>query len=78
MTVQAADYLGSVEQNFTVFGISFTVYDDNRKALCYIEGPNVYSCCMSTETQFQVCTYVSIFYFIVQINNSVIVIYAYF
>ncbi|XP_058796182.1 phospholipid scramblase 1-like [Phymastichus coffea] len=54
VTIQAAEYLGSVEQNLTVFGISFTVYDENRDSLCYIEGPNVYSCCMSTETQFQI------------------------
>ena len=54
ITVEGADYLGSVEQNMTVVGVSFTVYDDTRRPLCHIEGPTVYSCCISNETQFQV------------------------
>ncbi|XP_032456747.1 phospholipid scramblase 2 isoform X2 [Nasonia vitripennis] len=54
VSVESTNYIGSVEQNFTVLGISFTVYDHNRTPLCFIDGPNVYSCCMSTETQFQI------------------------
>ncbi|XP_014218109.1 phospholipid scramblase 1 [Copidosoma floridanum] len=54
ITVETSDLIGSVEQNFTLISTSLTVYDENRQALCYIEGPPVCSCCMSRETQFQI------------------------
>lgn len=54
MTIESANLIGTVEENFNVFGSSFTVYDDTRKQLCNIYGPNVCGCCMYKEAQFQV------------------------
>ncbi|XP_063993226.1 phospholipid scramblase 3-like isoform X2 [Diachasmimorpha longicaudata] len=54
MTVQTTEYIGSVQQNFTLFGPSFTVYDASGEAMCIIDGPNMCCCCMSDEVFFQV------------------------
>ncbi|XP_015189156.1 PREDICTED: phospholipid scramblase 1-like [Polistes dominula] len=54
MTIESTILIGSVEQNFSILGPSFTVYDASRKPLCYIYGPNVSSCCMYKESQFQI------------------------
>ncbi|XP_015110462.1 phospholipid scramblase 3 isoform X2 [Diachasma alloeum] len=54
MTVETTEYIGSIEQNLTLFGPSFTVYDASREAMCIIDGPNMCCCCMSDEVSFQV------------------------
>lgn len=54
LTVSSTDLIGSVEQNFSILGPSFTVYDPSRKPLCNIYGPNACSCCMYKESQFQI------------------------
>ncbi|CAL7941668.1 unnamed protein product [Xylocopa violacea] len=54
ITVGNAILIGTVEENFSVVGSSFTVYDARRKELCNIYGPNVCGCCMYEEAQFQV------------------------
>ncbi|XP_051163628.1 phospholipid scramblase 1-like [Leptopilina boulardi] len=52
--VESTEFIGTVEQKFTLLGPYFTVYDAAKNPLCYIEGPNVYSCCMYKEACFQV------------------------
>ncbi|XP_016770420.1 uncharacterized protein LOC409636 isoform X2 [Apis mellifera] len=54
MTVKSRNLIGTVEENFNMIGSSFTVYDAIRNKLCNIYGPNVCSCCMYQEAQFQV------------------------
>ncbi|XP_015606965.1 phospholipid scramblase 1 [Cephus cinctus] len=54
MTVVCNDTIGSIEQNCTFISSSFTVYDESRKIVCYIYGPNVFSCCMYKDAQFQI------------------------
>ncbi|XP_003699365.2 phospholipid scramblase 2 isoform X2 [Megachile rotundata] len=54
VTVVSANVIGTVEENFSILGPSFTVYDESRKELCNIYGPNVCGCCMYEEAQFQV------------------------
>ncbi|XP_017760955.1 PREDICTED: phospholipid scramblase 1-like isoform X1 [Eufriesea mexicana] len=54
MSVGSANLIGTVEENFNILGSSFTVYDDTRKELCNIYGPNVCGCCMYQEAQFQI------------------------
>ncbi|XP_076169127.1 phospholipid scramblase 1 [Ptiloglossa arizonensis] len=54
ITVTTTNTIGTVEENFSLLGPSFTVYDATRKVLCNIFGPNVCSCCMYKEAQFQV------------------------
>lgn len=50
--------IGSVEQDFTLFGVSFTVYDAERprdQPVCYIRGPTIHCCCCAKkEVHFQV------------------------
>lgn len=52
--MESANYIGSVEENFSMIGPSFTVYDDYETPLCNIYGPNICGCCMYKEAQFQV------------------------
>ncbi|XP_026674541.1 phospholipid scramblase family member 5 isoform X6 [Ceratina calcarata] len=54
MIVGSSKMLGSVEENFCIMGSSFTVYDEARRPLSNIYGPNVCGCCMYQEAQFQV------------------------
>lgn len=54
MTVYCSEAIGSIEQNYTFLGPEFTVYDNTRNALCKIYGPNIYCCCISKDTQFQI------------------------
>ncbi|KAK2578865.1 hypothetical protein KPH14_001273 [Odynerus spinipes] len=54
VTVESMGLIGSVEQNFSLLGPSFTVYDASRRPLCNIYGPNVCGCCMYKESQFQI------------------------
>ncbi|EFN65145.1 Phospholipid scramblase 4 [Camponotus floridanus] len=54
ITVESAYLIGSVEENFTLMGSSFTVYDAFKEPLCNIYGPSVCGCCMFKEAQFQV------------------------
>lgn len=54
MSVECLEPIGSIEQNFTFLGASFTVYDNARNPLCQIQGPNIFCCCVSKESQFQV------------------------
>nr|XP_034193373.1 phospholipid scramblase 2-like isoform X1 [Osmia lignaria] len=54
ITVGSSNLIGTVEENFSILGPSFTVYDSMRKQLCNIYGPNVCGCCMYKEAQFQV------------------------
>ncbi|KZC14797.1 Phospholipid scramblase 2, partial [Dufourea novaeangliae] len=54
ITVGSTNLIGTVEQNFSIIGPSFTVYDPARNELCNIFGPNVCGCCMYKEAQFQV------------------------
>ncbi|XP_043264428.1 phospholipid scramblase 2-like [Colletes gigas] len=54
ITVGSSNVIGTVEQNFSIIGPSFTVYDATRNELCNIFGPNVCGCCMYEEAQFQV------------------------
>ncbi|XP_033334759.2 phospholipid scramblase 1 isoform X1 [Megalopta genalis] len=56
ITVGNANLIGTVEQNFTIIGPSFTVYDDARNELCNVIGPNICGCCMYKEAHFQVIT----------------------
>ncbi|XP_031849216.1 phospholipid scramblase 2 isoform X3 [Nomia melanderi] len=56
ITVGNENLIGTVEENFGVIGAKFTVYDETRKKLCNIVGPNVCGCCMYQEAQFQVIT----------------------
>lgn len=54
VTVGSANLIGTVEENFSILGPSFTVYDETRKEICNIYGPNICGCCMYKEAQFQV------------------------
>ncbi|XP_011302828.1 phospholipid scramblase 4-like [Fopius arisanus] len=54
MTVETTEYIGCIQQNFTLFGPRFTVYDASSEAMCIIDGPNMCCCCMSNEVYFQV------------------------
>lgn len=54
ITVTSSKYIGTVEENFSIIGPNFTVYDANRNPLCNIFGPNVCGCCMYKEAAFQV------------------------
>lgn len=54
ITVESTELIGSVEQNFSLLGPSFTVYDSSRRPMCNIYGPNVCGCCMYKESQFQI------------------------
>ncbi|XP_053983383.1 phospholipid scramblase 4 isoform X1 [Hylaeus volcanicus] len=54
ITVGSSNLIGTVEENFSIMGPSFTVYDATRNELCSIFGPNVCGCCMYSEAQFQV------------------------
>lgn len=54
ITVESSTPFGSVEENFSVLGPSFTVYDEARRPLCNIYGPKICGCCMYKEAQFQV------------------------
>lgn len=54
VTVVSANLIGTVEENFSILGPSFTVYDETKKELCNIYGPNICGCCMYKEAQFQV------------------------
>lgn len=54
ITIESTELIGSVEQNFSLLGPSFTVYDASRRPLCNIYGPNVCGCCMYKESQFQI------------------------
>ncbi|XP_015522465.1 phospholipid scramblase 2 isoform X1 [Neodiprion pinetum] len=54
MFVDCTDPIGSIEQNFTLLGPSFTVYNNARNPLCKIYGPNMFCCCISRDTQFQI------------------------
>ncbi|GAB1865774.1 Phospholipid scramblase [Camponotus japonicus] len=54
ITVESAHLIGSVEENFTLMGPSFTVYDAFKEPLCNIYGPSVCGCCMFKEAQFQI------------------------
>ncbi|XP_078046481.1 phospholipid scramblase 2 isoform X2 [Augochlora pura] len=56
ITVGNTNLLGTVEENFTIIGPSFTIYDEMRNKLCNVIGPNVCGCCMYKEAQFQVIT----------------------
>ena len=52
--MKSTEFIGTVEQSLTLLGSSFTVYDAIKNPLCFIKGPNVYSCCMYKEVIFQV------------------------
>lgn len=54
ITVESASLIGSIEENFSLLGPSFTVYNAINEPLCNIYGPNVSGCCMYKEAQFQV------------------------
>ncbi|XP_012254561.2 phospholipid scramblase 2-like isoform X1 [Athalia rosae] len=54
MTVNCSEPIGTIEQNFTFIGPSFTVYDYVRNPLCRIYGPNMFCCCITQDTQFQI------------------------
>jgi len=54
ITVESANLIGSVEENFSLVGPSFTVYNAISEPLCNIYGPNICGCCMYKEAQFQV------------------------
>ncbi|KAL6424522.1 hypothetical protein ACFW04_009931 [Cataglyphis niger] len=54
ITVESANLIGSVEENFSFMGPNFTVYDAFKEPLCNIYGPNICGCCMYKEAQFQV------------------------
>ncbi|XP_011140105.1 phospholipid scramblase 1 isoform X2 [Harpegnathos saltator] len=54
ITVESANLIGSVEENFSVIGPSFTVYDASNAPLCKIYGPKICGCCMYKESLFQV------------------------
>ncbi|XP_032678312.1 phospholipid scramblase 1-like isoform X2 [Odontomachus brunneus] len=54
ITVESANLIGSVEENFSVIGPKFTVYDASKTPLCKIYGPNICGCCMYKEALFQV------------------------
>lgn len=54
ITVGSDSIIGTVEENFSLLGPSFTVYDESRKELCNIFGPNICGCCMYKEALFQV------------------------
>ncbi|KAG7207766.1 hypothetical protein KM043_009376 [Ampulex compressa] len=54
ISVESTNLIGTVEENFSILGPSFTVYDLSRKKLCNIYGPNVPGFCMYREAQFQV------------------------
>ncbi|XP_014471728.1 PREDICTED: phospholipid scramblase 1-like isoform X2 [Dinoponera quadriceps] len=54
ITVESANLIGSVEENFSVIGPHFTVYDASKTPLCKIHGPNICGCCMYKEALFQV------------------------
>lgn len=47
ITMESANTIGSVEENFSLIGPSFTVYDEFKTPLCHINGPNICGCCMS-------------------------------
>lgn len=54
ITVGSENVIGTVEENFSLLGPSFTVYDESRNELCNIFGPNICGCCMYKEALFQV------------------------
>ncbi|XP_023290205.1 phospholipid scramblase 2 isoform X2 [Orussus abietinus] len=54
LTVESSEPIGSVEQNFSLFGLSFTVYDEKRAPFYKISGPSVGCCCIYEESQFQI------------------------
>ncbi|XP_050460990.1 phospholipid scramblase 1-like isoform X4 [Cataglyphis hispanica] len=54
ITVESANLIGSVEENFSFMGPNFTVYDAFKEPLCNIYGPNICGCCMYKEAQFQI------------------------
>ncbi|KAL0109595.1 hypothetical protein PUN28_014565 [Cardiocondyla obscurior] len=54
ITIECATLIGSVEENFSLIGPSFTVYNAMNEPLCNITGPKVCGCCMYKEAQFQV------------------------
>ena len=54
ITVGSSNLIGTVEENFSIMGPSFTIYDSGRNPLCSISGPKICGCCMYKEAQFQV------------------------
>lgn len=68
ITVGNANLVGTVEENFGIIGANFTVYDETRKKLCNIIGPNVCGCCMYKEAQFQVI-YISVYVYTYVVPN---------
>ncbi|CAL1678657.1 unnamed protein product [Lasius platythorax] len=54
ITVESANLIGSVEENFSLMGPNFTVYNAFKEPLCNIYGPNICGCCMYKEAQFQI------------------------
>lgn len=54
ITVESANLIGSVEENFSLLGPNFTVYNAMNEPLCNIYGPKICGCCMFKEAQFQV------------------------
>ncbi|XP_076244359.1 phospholipid scramblase family member 5 isoform X2 [Calliopsis andreniformis] len=53
VTVGSSNFIGTVEENFSIIGPNFTVYNEAREPLCNIFGPNVCGCCMYREAEFQ-------------------------
>ncbi|XP_011699361.1 PREDICTED: phospholipid scramblase 2-like isoform X2 [Wasmannia auropunctata] len=53
ITVESANFIGSVEGNFSLWP-SFTVYNEIHEPLCNIYGPKACGCCMYKEALFQV------------------------
>ncbi|XP_043506851.1 phospholipid scramblase 2-like isoform X2 [Frieseomelitta varia] len=52
--VLGPNLIGTVEQNYRLLGVCFTIYNAEKEELCYIEGPNICSCCMYPELHFKV------------------------
>ena len=54
ITVLGPNLIGTVEQNYRLMGVCFTMYNAVREEVGYVEGPDVGGCCMYPETRFTV------------------------
>ncbi|XP_043285654.1 phospholipid scramblase 1-like [Venturia canescens] len=54
LTVQGTDYVGTIEQDFTLWAPRYTVYNADHEPLCLIYSPHTFCTCNYKEERFQV------------------------
>ncbi|KAF7997116.1 hypothetical protein HCN44_005393 [Aphidius gifuensis] len=54
MIVKTNDFIGSIEQEYSLISQRFKIYNENREIICHIEGPNMCCCCIGKDISFHV------------------------